>query len=119
MGLFILTALIKPKHPVGNTLIALGFLLGYGFLIYGTRLTLDLSTQTATLREFQFYHWSEHTYPLSQIHGVFVRTGSTNDALELQFSNGDTRPISFMDQYGGKEKAAFRINQFLAQSDPR
>ncbi len=113
---FILIGLLfalKSGHAVRNLLVIAAALIAFGFLTYSSQLTLDRAAGTATLREFQYYHWSTVTYPLKEIDRIFVRTGSTTSQLNIQFTGGSTTSFDFLDQNGGKDEAAYAANHWL------
>ena len=88
-------------------------ILVYGFLLSGSKLTLDRLSNTATLTEYFFFHWTTEKLPLSSIEGASLRTGSTSSQIQLQLAGGGYRLLSELNQSGGKEKAIYDINQFL------
>ena len=106
--------LFRGGHPIRNLLIGLAIFALYGILLDSSNLTLDRTTQTATIRTFFFFHWSTHTYPLKDISGVILHTGNTTSRMDLQFTDGSIKPITSQDQFVGKEKAMTQINNFLA-----
>ena len=81
--------------------------------MFCSTLRLDRASQAATLRVFQYYHWSTYTYPLKDIDRIYVSTGSTTSQLRIQFSGGSTTSFDFLDQNGGKDEAAYAANRWL------
>lgn len=114
MGIPVMLGMSGRGHFWRKGLILAGLGLFYGLYGYTSELVLDVPTKTATLREFDFFHWSEHKYPLNDVDGLVVRTGSVNSALLLQFRSGSVRHISNQDQTSGKQEAAFQVNAWLA-----
>jgi hypothetical protein len=108
---------LKAGHPVRNCSVLAVLLLACGFLGYSSELTIDRASGKATLREFEFFHWSTRTYDLNQIRRMYVATGATTSQLRLQFSDGKVRSLSFMDQYGGKDEVAYKANTFMGLPD--
>jgi hypothetical protein len=91
--LAIVTLNIKREHPWRNLAISLAILTVYGFLSSRSEFTLDRSTGKATLRQFDFFHWTTQTYDLSQIDRLYVSTGSTTSQIRIQFADGYVKPI--------------------------
>jgi hypothetical protein len=85
----------------------------FGLLPSGARLTLDKTSNTATLAKYFFFHWTTLTMPLSSLQGASLRTGSTTSQIQLQLSNGDFVLLSELNQSSGKEQAVQDINRFL------
>jgi hypothetical protein len=113
-GILIAMALtMKAGHGLRNLLIFAFVVLAYGFMTYSCELTLDRANGTATFKEFQYFHWRTHTYPISHIDSARVSTGSTTSRIDLQFTDGSVLPLTFLDQNGGKEEAVYAVNQFL------
>jgi hypothetical protein len=118
-GFFLLIGLLyllKSGHWARNALYVAGVILAYGFLMYSSELTFDRTNGTATLKTFQFYHWSTSTYPLDHIDRIYVSTGSTTSMLKIQFTDGSTTSIDFLDQTGGKDQVAYAANQWLGHA---
>lgn len=103
-------------HYWRKGLILAAVILVYGFVCSASELTLDVPSNTATLREFEFFHWSVDRYPLSDVDRLIVRTGSQSSALLLQFRDGSVEYISHQDQTSGKQEAAYKVNAWLARS---
>jgi hypothetical protein len=113
LGMFWLIAAWKKGRPVRNALMVLAALILLDFLGSASKLTLDATAGSATLVQFDNFHFSTHRWTLQQIDNVYVKDGRQSDMLRLQFADGVTRSLSLMDQYGGKEEVAFKMNRFL------
>lgn len=111
--LVVLTLTMKAGHGWRNLLILACVAMAYGFLSYSSELILDRQSDRATLREFEFFHWRTQVFPLERIDNVYVGTGSTTSQMMVRFTDGAATPITFLDQNGGKEQAAYAVNQFL------
>ena len=112
--LLVLLFQFKSGHGFRNVLILGAAITFYGFLMLSSELRLDRASQTATIRRFQYYHWSTYTYPLKDIERIYVSTGSTTSQLRIQFVGGSTTSMDFLDQNGGKEEAAYAANHWLS-----
>ncbi len=87
----------------------------YAFLLNSSKVTLDRDAQTATIREFFFYHWTTKTVPLDAIDHAYLNTGATSSRIVLQFTDGHLFSLSANDQISGKEAAVTAINRFLGR----
>ena len=83
--LLVLLFQLKSGHGLRNMLITGAAVVFYGFLMLSSELRLDRASQTATLRRFQYYHWSTYTCALKDIDRIYVSTVSTTSQLNIQF----------------------------------
>ena len=109
----------KPFPKRGVIIWSLLILIANAFLLNSAQVTLDRSSQTATIREFYFYHWSTKTMPLSDLDHAYLNTGATSSRIVLQFADGHVMSLSANTQMSGKEKAVYAINAFLARNAQR
>ncbi len=95
---------------------AVVLLLVWMFALSAERVVLDRDAGTVSIEDFEFFHWSRQTLPLSTLDSVRVRTGSTSSAIQLQFTDGHVHSMSGLNQEGGKNEAAYAMNKFLGKS---
>lgn len=115
-GIPILLLICVRGHYWRKGLILAALCVFYGMSCYTSELTLDVPSNTGTLRQFKFFHWSEEKFPLNDVDGLIVRTGSTSSALLLQFRGGSVWHISNQDQTSGKQQAAYKVNAWLEKN---
>jgi hypothetical protein len=87
----------------------------YGYFINMTELQLDKSSQMATVREFQWFHWHNYRFPMSRIEYAYLSTGRGTSQLSLQYTDGSTADFSILNQMNDKPRAVLEINRFLGR----
>jgi len=123
LSLFTLVPLIflLSRRPLQRTQIkAAIFMAVITFLVFGlvpsgSRLTLNRTSNSATLSRYFFYHWHTTTFPLSDLDNASVRTGSGTSQILLQYTNGAVTTLSERNQESGKDEAVYAINKFLGR----
>lgn len=117
VGLVLLLGFSR-RRPWTSTALVVLLTAGYGYLTYASELTLDRVTDTATIREFQFFHWQTTTFALRDVVAVTVTRGMRRRQIWLEFRDGSSRSLTFADTYDGKAQAACQVNTFLGVSCP-
>ena len=98
---------LKSKHfpPTRSMVHGVILVLVWMFALSAERVVLDRDAGTASIEDFQFFHWSRQTLPLSTVDSVRVRTGSTSSAIQLQFTDGHVHSMSGLNQESGKKRS--------------
>jgi hypothetical protein len=105
----------KPMHIKKVIIFSLITLTVYGYFINVTQLRLDKATQTASVREFQWFHWRSYSFPMSKIQYAYLATGRGTNQVVLQYADGTTATFSIQNQMNGKPGAVLEINRFLGR----
>lgn len=89
----------------------------FGFVLDGTRVTMNRVAGTMQVERFALFHWMSTTIPLSQVSRAFLTTGATTSRITVQKQDGSTFSLSGNNQMGGKPEAELAMNRYLGLTD--
>lgn len=90
-----------------------GFVCLMGVALSHSKVTLDGSTNNATIEDTFLYKHSQKVIPLSSIDHARVAHSSLTSNVQLILTDGRAISLSVFTQQGNKEAAALAINRFL------